>query len=352
MSAAGFVQELLTPADLAARPDVWWRGVLGVVGCAAPPPLGGQDLPTAVCGTPPLDGSQELCEVWRAAEGGPPQESTRTASSEAMRFRSAAGITFGAVRVDERGMHRGGGADEAEALREATGTAYGMVFDALERACHPWLVRVWHYLPDINREVGGEERYRLFNSARRAAFERRGLGADGSAPAATAVGSTRGGPLTIYFLAAAVRPIMIENPRQISAYHYPPRYGRASPLFSRACLLPDSQAAHLFVSGTASIVGHRTVHAGDAAAQAGVALDNLSIIVEQAERLRAAQRQSVGALCLKVYLRRAADLDAVRSEIGRRGVAAGSVAYLRADICRTDLLVEIEGYARLTRSTP
>ncbi len=348
MSTAEFVQTALTPAELATRPADWWHGVLGVVGLAAAPPLGEQRVPAAVCGTPPLAGG-ELCEVWRVGLVNDGQPRAATAQHGPVVYRSHAGLTFGAVAIAEGDAHPGGAHGEAAALREATQRAYHALFDVLEITAHRQLVRVWNYLPQINRHVDGEERYRHFNSARRAAFARAGRGANAAAPAATAVGSACGGPLSIFFLAAAAPAIMIENPRQVSAYHYPPQYGRDSPLFSRACLMRDARAAHLFVSGTASIVGHRTVHPGDVTAQAREALMNVSTLIEEANRLRAPDEPPIDAVRLKVYVRHAGDLSAVRAEIARQSTGIESAVYLHADICRDDLLVEIEAYGCTAR---
>lgn len=345
MSAARLRHELVPHAGLADRPAGWWRGVLGVVGFVASPPVPSARLPTAVCGTAPLDQADELCEVWRIGEGSDEAATPVARSHGRLDCRSGATLTFGSVSIDERTL-RGPGIDgEAAALRAATDGAYRLLFDALRDARHPHLIRVWNYLPDINGHAGGEERYRHFNAARHAAFERAGRASTQAAPAATAVGCAAGSPLTLFFLAAAEAPLMIENPRQISAYHYPPQYGRHQPLFSRACLLRAAGETHLFISGTASIVGHRSLHPGDVAAQARESLSNIAILVDEAGR-RARGEPPIGALRLKVYLRHRADLAAARAEVQRHRSIVESVVYLQADICREELLVEIEAYGR------
>ena len=47
------------------------------------------------------------------------------------------------------------------------------------------------------------------------------------------------------------------------------------------------------------------------------------------------------ALKLKVYVRHAADLGAIQGVLSRE-LRAHSLLYLQADVCREDLLVEIE----------
>jgi len=345
VSAAALVHEYLPHGDLAARPNAWWQGVLGVIGFAAPPRLGRDDVPIAACGTLELGVAAALCEVWRSGDAPRFARLRDPAARGPVIHKSSAGMTFGAVAIEEGALRRRGGSESA-ALREATEIAYRALFETLDACGHPHLVRVWHYLPDINRHADGDERYRHFNSARHAAFARSGRARTECAPAATAVGSIAGSPLTIHFLAALTPPVTIENPRQVSAYRYPSRYGRARPLFSRACLLRDASGTNLFISGTASIVGHETIHRGDAAAQTRESLANIAVLLEEAARHAAGGRNRLDDLRLKVYLRRPADLEAIRREIELHAPRAGSIVYLQADICRDDLLVEIEATGR------
>ncbi len=342
MSDARLIHEELSPGSLAERGHAGWRGALGLVGPCGPPPVGTDDLPLAICGTPPLDRAGAGWEIWGDAGLG----RAPVVQHAALRLRRGERFTFGVVSLDEARLRRAEGLGAAAALREATDRAYRAIFEALEASDHRHLARIWNYFPDINGLADGEERYRHFNAARRAAFERARRATVAAAPAATAVGSIDGHHLTVFFLASAEPPITIENPRQVSAYDYPPRYGPASPLFSRASVLRDGDAAHLFVSGTASIVGHRSRHPGDAAAQAHEALVNLGIVVATANRAAPPTPRAFGALRVKAYLRRAADLETVRAQIARHALPVENVRYLRADICREELLVEIEAYAR------
>lgn len=164
----------------------------------------------------------------------------------------------------------------------------------------------------------------------------------GTVPAACALGSPSGSPLSIYFLAARQAPTMIENPRQTSAYHYPPKFGRHSPIFSRACVWGSPGRSRLFVSGTASIVGHETLHRGDVVAQTRETMINIGALVEEANNLCGSSRYSLEALKLKVYVRRPDDLTTIESTLATIVRPTHAVLYLQADVCREDLLVEIE----------
>jgi enamine deaminase RidA (YjgF/YER057c/UK114 family) len=140
-------------------------------------------------------------------------------------------------------------------------------------------------------------------------------------------------------------PLPIENPRQISAYAYPADYGPRSPTFSRAsvCRIGDDDV--LFLSGTASIVGHRTVHPGDVVAQTRETVRNIEAMIAEANRVAPQAGFTLGNLCYKVYVRHPADVGAIREALQRSLGASARLIFLRADICRQDLLVEIEATA-------
>jgi enamine deaminase RidA (YjgF/YER057c/UK114 family) len=135
---------------------------------------------------------------------------------------------------------------------------------------------------------------------------------------------------------------MIENPRQTSAYHYPPKFGRHSPIFSRACVLSESAGTNLFVSGTSSIVGHETVHRGNVAAQTTETMANINAVLDECNRAVGTACYSLDRLKFKVYVRQPADLESIKRTMAGLLRPSTSVVYLQADVCREDLLVEIE----------
>ncbi|SFM43157.1 Rid family hydrolase [Variovorax sp. OV329] len=238
--------------------------------------------------------------------------------------------------------------EDGQGLEQASEAAYRDLFQALRDAGCPQLQRVWNYLPRINEDGGGLERYRQFNMGRQKAFIDAGHAVYEGAPAACALGVQRGA-LSIRFLAGQRAPLAIENPRQVSAYRYPSAYGPRPPTFSRAALaeIGDGQVA-LFISGTASIVGHATVHPDDVAEQTRETLRNLSVIVQAASE-RGSARYELGMLHPVVYVRHVADTPRVREvlaeALGPDADFLRHAVYLQADICRQDLLVEIEAHA-------
>lgn len=229
--------------------------------------------------------------------------------------------------------------DGIEAIARET---YARVFALL--ADHPGarLVRVHNYLPRITASEHGVERYRAFNTGRFASFAANAASV-AAAPAATGIG-VPDDRFRLSFLALRSTARAVENPRQVSAYAYPPAYGPTSPTFSRATIVSDAPdgPALLLVSGTASIVGHATLHPGDAAAQADEIARNLDALVAQAA---ARSGRAPGQARLRAYVRHPADAGAAGRLAGWRG--AGTVLALRAPLCRDDLLIEVEGIVAL-----
>src|SRR4029079_17936587 len=151
------------------------------------------------------------------------------------------------------------GAELAATTREA----YRAVLGATQEIGYPHLLRLWNVVPHINRVEGELERYRHFCRGRAESLEAHTRSRFQSRLcASTAVGSDGGG-LAIWFLAGRQGGLSRENPRQVSAYAYPPCYGPRSPSFARATRCRDEVGGWLLLSGTASIVGHCSVHAGD-----------------------------------------------------------------------------------------
>ena len=330
---AGLHLDYLSPAEYQSA---GWADVLGVAtfnGPPAPAP-GSGEIPVAEVNTPLLLGTADVYEVWRSGQP------AKSGQRNRVRFRRSENLLFGCIALAESEIAAGRAAPSA--LHAATEEAYREICTTLDALGFPHLLRVWNYLPDINRDSDGIERYRQFNQARQHALSACGRAVRGKVPAASALGAASGSPLVVYFLAGREAPAFIENPRQMSAYRYPREYGSHAPVFSRATLLRQKDGLTLFISGTASIVGHRSIHVGDTAAQTRETLANIAALLEEANRVERRARFSLGSLACKVYVRRPEDLPVIRAELARALEPTSKVIYLQADICRQDLLVEIE----------
>ncbi|MGV0953817.1 MAG: Rid family hydrolase [Fluviibacter sp.] len=231
-------------------------------------------------------------------------------------------------------------------LDETTESAYLELLNFLSENGFNGVWRLWNHIRDINAEECGLERYRRFNLGRQAAFEKADKLINGQMPAASAVG-TKSGPLIIGFLAGRSAPLLIENPVQVSAYDYPLEYGLQSPSFSRAAIASVGANELLFVSGTASIIGHKTVHAGKPYEQTVTALGNIKILAEAAQD-RSLKAIDITKFYYRVYVRNLSDFPLIKRAFADFFDGNSVAHYVQADICRSDLLVEIEavGYAR------
>jgi enamine deaminase RidA (YjgF/YER057c/UK114 family) len=333
---AGFGVEYRSSEHLPSNTDSWWDNVLGVAQFGRPAADSvSLPVPAVTVALPPLAEQPCTCEIWRAA--GPLQ----SGQIGAVRYRASSQLLFGCIVVPESDSSSNGRAGPS-ALERTTSQAYAEIFRALDALGYPQLVRIWNYVSAINQAVGEGERYWQFNSARQECFLQRAEYSWNNVPAASALGSAAGSPLVIYFIASTSAMRTIENPRQVSAYRYPAKFGPRSPLFSRAAQLPETAGAPLLISGTASIVGCETVHPDNVAAQTRETLTNIDTLLATARSENGGHAYSVEQLSYKVYVRRPTDLQAISQELGNFLGTQTPVIFLRADICRRELLVEIE----------
>lgn len=277
-------------------------------------------------GLPALGGSPQSVEVWRSSLA------AQTVIAGDVVLRVAGDIAFGHVLLHEAACGD---------LQNATYQAYCGILRALRDHGFPHLQRVWHYFPDIHGDDNGMERYQAFCVGRHRALS----GTEGferNLPAATAIGSRTPG-LLIYFIAAAGPGTQIENPRQLSAFRYPRQYGPSSPSFSRAMHSRQAGGDTLFISGTASVRGHSSQHAGNLAAQLDETLANLCAVVDRAAGVvRRSLRVPHDLDQLKVYLRDPSYLNAAAALLHSRFGTTVPTLFLQGDVCRTDLLLEVE----------
>lgn len=280
-------------------------------------------------GLTPTADSQWL-EAWWSADP------VRSGSDDGIRFSRNDRVVFGHYRIDlTRDVD----------VAAATAVAYGKIRAFVQRHKCPHIFRIWNYIPDIARVESGIERYQAFCVGRHSSV------CDGEAfenalPAASAIG-THACDLQITFMAADTPARQIENPRQVSAFRYPRQYGPRSPSFSRAVLMEWDRHFDLYISGTASIVGHESRHRGDIGAQFEETVRNLDALVDNARAGLPHDTEWRGAFsALKAYVRTPEHLASVRTLAARRFGHELPILFLIGDICRADLLLEIEGIYR------
>jgi chorismate lyase/3-hydroxybenzoate synthase len=296
--------------------------VLGVVGYgAARPEALPPGCPFIAAPLAPVDGVPAY-ELWTA------ETAVRPFAAGPVQGAYSDDLAFGCVRLEEV---------PGRTLEEVVEQAYLAIFDFLSGSGFAEPIRFWNYLTAILGDDRGMERYRRFNIGRHRAYLARLHQA--VPPAASGVGGHEG-TSAVYFLAAREAAQPVENPRQVSAYEYPQQYGPRSPSFSRAGIYGEA----LFISGTASIVGHETRHKGDLPAQTEETLENLRAVINNAGQT-AALADSQG-WALKIYLHDPLARALVEPALVAMFGMAAQLLYLHGEVCRPDLLIEIEAYYR------
>jgi enamine deaminase RidA (YjgF/YER057c/UK114 family) len=197
------------------------------------------------------------------------------------------------------------------------------------------VARTWIYLPQLL------DWYDEFNAARAQSYQEFGL-LDGRRPvwlpASTGIqGASPLGHECMLDLLAVARTDgaradmeMLASPLQCEAYEY-------GSMFSRAVEVRDESVSRIFVSGTASIdrVGV-TVHVGDCAAQVRCTLATV-------RELLAARGHDLGDVTHCVaFLKNRDHADEFRVTAADMGLDPGIAIQTVADVCRHDLLFELE----------
>ncbi|HBT75919.1 MAG TPA: hypothetical protein DEB39_03140 [Planctomycetaceae bacterium] len=226
------------------------------------------------------------------------------------------------------------------------------------------LVRTWIYQGNLTLDEGRVQRYNELNRARSTFFEGRRFvepllfpGYNGIAfPASTGIGAD---DVDITMAATAIATdrddvlvVPIENPGQTPAFDYGSRYSQKSPKFSRATAIEYDDLCRILISGTASITDSETRFPDDITAQTHQTLDNIAALIG-CDNLSKHELQGYSATLrdldvYRVYIKNPRDYPVVRAICEERiGDAPG--IYTIADVCRDDLLVEIEGTTSVSR---
>lgn len=283
--------------------------------------------PVIILDLPQLNG-RTMLEVWTSDQPVTVHKTAEFASA------TSGEMLVGMLQLEE---------EPGAGLQVTTERAYRRLLHHIQELGYPYLWRIWNFFPRINEDEHGLERYRQFCVGRYQALAGTLQGFPGSLPAGTAVG-TRSGPLQLYALAGTRPAAHLGNPRQIHAYEYPEHYGPCSPSFARATLIQSDLHTQLFISGTASVVGHESRHMGLPETQTMETVDNLRALFAHADELSGATHShSSSRGRYKVYVRKPDHLEAIQQALSIPLFASSQIVYLQGDLCRRELLVEIEG---------
>ena len=255
------------------------------------------------------------------------------------------GLTF-LMLQDMRDLHDDTSSDNTRQMQAARMFERANRILKLQGAKYRDVVLTRIYISDILDWYGG------FNFARTAKYGQFGLipdqfaesGADWAyLPASTGIqGENPHGTACVMDLLALstkserrAEVIQMTNVRQEDAY----KYGSA---FSRGVCIRESDVTHIGISGTAAIDEQgKSLYPSDCRAQILRTIDNVEAVIAQ-------EGASFRDICeATVFLKHAKDISVFRQVVAERRLPEMPVVCLQADICRDELLFEMDGTAAL-----
>lgn len=213
------------------------------------------------------------------------------------------------------------------------------------------IVRQWNYIEQITRMDDTGQHYQLFNDARSAFYN--ACKWKNGYPAATGIGTQTGG-VTVVFDAlrdSAHRSKAIDNPLQISAHAYSQQVlinnteaHKTTPKFERARFVQGATQG-VYISGTAAIRGEDSCRQ-DAVGQTALTMENIDYLTSSENLVRHGVESPADMeyAIMRAYLKHKADMPKAREWINENYPDV-DMLFLWADICREELLIEIEGMA-------
>ena len=219
------------------------------------------------------------------------------------------------------------------------------------------IVRQWNYIENITDFQAGYQNYQALNDKRGECYAktawRKGY------PAATGIGASFGGILVdfdaVLLNDSSCHITPIDNTMQVAAHEYSEQVlvieesvkpAKATPKFERAKSLSFEDQGIIYVSGTAAIRGEESLLGVGLAKQLHITMENIAYLIAK-DKLEA-----IGISCgkqpvlklIRVYLKEKCFVDEAKALIDAYALNI-PVSYLWADVCRDELLIEIEGIA-------
>ncbi len=227
------------------------------------------------------------------------------------------------------------------------------------------VVRQWNYIEDIVGTVTDpgsiRQNYQEFNDVRSQYYQTSDF--KNGYPSATGIGMNTGG-VVIEFIAVSphkdITILPLSNPRQVDAHVYSEKVlvgdslesstQKASPKFERAKLVFSPHGSLIFISGTAAILGQATSKDNNVENQTQTTIDNILALVSRENIKDSGFREDITVSSpsfIRVYVKEESKISVVKNICEDHFGQIPSL-YLVSDICREDLLVEIEGVLDLS----
>jgi enamine deaminase RidA (YjgF/YER057c/UK114 family) len=220
------------------------------------------------------------------------------------------------------------------------------------------IIRQWNYISDIVGEESEEgivrQNYQEFNEVRGEWYRKNELKSD--FPAATGIG-TLGDGVRLEIIAGYwddTMPLSLKNPVQKDAHQYSEdqligSIKKSTPLFERGKLVFSQGRGHIWVSGTAAIRGEISVK-DDTLGQTKITCENIDQLIQNDNLVAAGlpkENYMTKASYIRAYVKYHSDGLVVQQFLNNHYPGA-VVHVLEGDVCRSELLVEIEGEFSIT----
>ncbi len=209
--------------------------------------------------------------------------------------------------------------------------------------------RFWLFIDGILDD--NEGKYQIINLARKKSFEKYKVY---QYPASTGIGS-RNQIGCVSVLACKKKCgdtfTPFENRVQTNAYQYPENKSEIPPLFARAISLQSRNNQLISISGTASIIGSDSLYENDIERQTLCTIQNISLLINpehervHISKIKPGNLKLEGVCSYNVYIKRQEDYKAVQLLCETYFPKEIPATYTIADVCRGELLVEIEAMA-------
>jgi enamine deaminase RidA (YjgF/YER057c/UK114 family) len=244
--------------------------------------------------------------------------------------------------------------------------AYRLMSEILDREKMSFsdVVRQWNYIEDILGIKALTDKkyqnYQVLNDVRAQYYAREKF--KNGYPASTGIGMNAGG-IILEFISIkpenGVNIVPLKNPGQIDAYNYSQgvligsslirQDMKSSPKFERAKYISINEKKTIYVSGTASIRDEKTIGENDVKKQTWVTIENIDNLISDINLKNAGISNNFDKMSfsfIRVYVKNKSEIKVVK-EICDSYYKNVPINYLVADICRDNLLVEIEGIVEL-----
>jgi enamine deaminase RidA (YjgF/YER057c/UK114 family) len=243
-----------------------------------------------------------------------------------------------------------------------------LVFGLMEEILHAEemefnnIFRQWNYIEDITYVEHADnltsQHYQVFNNVRSKFYSKAEFKA--GYPSATGIGTKAGGVIVSFYALKqnGYQLFSVENPLQRAAFEYTDEvlvgnteyegFTKCTPKFARAKLVANSETEQVFISGTASIREEETIGIEDVVKQTIVTIENIQKLISS-ETLSGISKKNESLPVIefiRVYIKEAKDFMRVKNTCSNMLPGVEGI-YVVSDVCRDNLLVEIEALASL-----